>query len=781
MKEKLSPNIINAINKKAYSEAIDLAVDSGKGSILIQLSEVFVQLAVEQILEEKEGSAYLENAIQCMDNVSSESLLFENTKKCIDVIKSLKDEIPTLKKLQILVSYELKEINIQAFTPSIFKKAIKSKINPLICTTEATEFEQKKQEALQYAINVGDFAQENTPFGEILFTLTQILLDFSAACVRKNNTKLAFTWLEDSLQSLRKISSKNLYFCIAEQIIPLLEIAKRNPDYPGLILDCNHIAQTYKLPQNLVKTEKAMPLFLTDSYPNEAIVKIQRSIRSYLRYGMHCSIFGKCKLHLMLFFPNNDLESYKNSYILVEKQRKLIYVTFSGHSEDVLIADWKVFSEQLSKIRKDNSWAEELNLNSMEINTLITSNGGHTPSNLPKYEEKPIEILFQKTPKILDEDDEDFLFSSETLQEKDYDEKTDFYKRAIVLICKIANEQKIINADRLFHYTTLANLISTVKIGKLLGNGHLKDAGVGFTPNVLNENDIIKGDKNAICLAPANVDRDVFSTFGKVSTNKCRITLNLRKEEENWNPGKFNRFFKLSDLNVSYQSKVKINDRFTIEIVKKEGIRIIFRLDNFAAEASLTESECLYYGDTKDINQYCLMQLFVLLNRLNSFYRDKLIEYFETQSDSELMKIFIVFAQSITLYAEYNFNGVLPLNSAPIEEILMLGDRKIKFDFSKLSCEQRNEAMKLLQNGEFDKMERWAKTVKEEETILEKKDSCYVFGQYLGSTNEVKFIDLSKISSDRFMGSDYVETRWGVENCITCASPEIVNAPSYKK
>lgn len=83
-----------------------------------------------------------------------------------------------------------------------------------------------------------------------------------------------------------------------------------------------------------------------------------------------------CGLYLMLSFPDSNLESYKNSYILVGKRLK--YITFAGQYEDkdVKRENIEKFLQNISKINPKNE--SKLHLSNEQANDLITLNGGHT-------------------------------------------------------------------------------------------------------------------------------------------------------------------------------------------------------------------------------------------------------------------------------------------------------------------------------------------------------------------------------------------------------------------
>lgn len=133
-----------------------------------------------------------------------------------------------------------------------------------------------------------------------------------------------------------------------------------------------------------------------------------------IQYKLNPSSSG-CDLYLMPSFPDNNLESYKNSYILVGTKLRsgssssvnssssttttasitttntytmaepeilrLRYITFSGEYEkkDVLIGDMEKF---LNDIKKFNlNFGKKLHLSDKQVNELITLNIGHTPSS----------------------------------------------------------------------------------------------------------------------------------------------------------------------------------------------------------------------------------------------------------------------------------------------------------------------------------------------------------------------------------------------------------------
>lgn len=85
-----------------------------------------------------------------------------------------------------------------------------------------------------------------------------------------------------------------------------------------------------------------------------------------------------CGLHWMPKLPK-DFTQYQNSYIFCHDQnpKALYYITPEGKKETVTINDFVQFEKKLTKKNKKNS--DSLYLSSNEIETLITSNGGHSP------------------------------------------------------------------------------------------------------------------------------------------------------------------------------------------------------------------------------------------------------------------------------------------------------------------------------------------------------------------------------------------------------------------
>lgn len=343
---------------------------------------------------------------------------------------------------------------------------------------------------------------------------------------------------------------------------------------------------------------------------------------------------------------------------------------------------------------------------------------------------------------------------------------SDFHYRVEKMIVELTENQQVVNGYKLFHYTPLINVPSIVDKNGFYGNASLRESNVLFIENVLAECDKKNLDGNVICFTPANVDRKAF--MGK--NNRCRITLDINKS--NFKSEKFNQFFKLSDFGVGHHTRILINEDLAFEIEtgrddpKKLQVKILFK--GYEENVSFTKNEMIFYGEIHSINRFCLSQLFVVMEKINDHaIKDALFQYLSEISDEELKKIFIIFSQGITLYAEYNFNGFLPLSSVALKEILILGDQKLKFNFSHLNDEEYLIVLQLLRDSKFDELKKlYGQMVSKEETILEENGELYFFGKEcskIPSVGRLVMNDLRSIPASVFTDASYIETRLGME------------------
>ena len=87
-----------------------------------------------------------------------------------------------------------------------------------------------------------------------------------------------------------------------------------------------------------------------------------------------------CDLHLIPL-PSADLTLYENSYIFTGDN--LYYINSNGKEQSVPIRDLKKFQDDLDMLNEKN--ASKICLKKEQIYFLITSNGGHTPPSVQRF------------------------------------------------------------------------------------------------------------------------------------------------------------------------------------------------------------------------------------------------------------------------------------------------------------------------------------------------------------------------------------------------------------
>lgn len=87
-------------------------------------------------------------------------------------------------------------------------------------------------------------------------------------------------------------------------------------------------------------------------------------------------------LYCMSFFPEINLDSYKNSYILVGNELKYIKLNGKYEKKSVPITNMDVFLSEISKF--ESIVIEKRHLSSKHIKDIITLNGGHIPQKQKK-------------------------------------------------------------------------------------------------------------------------------------------------------------------------------------------------------------------------------------------------------------------------------------------------------------------------------------------------------------------------------------------------------------
>lgn len=343
--------------------------------------------------------------------------------------------------------------------------------------------------------------------------------------------------------------------------------------------------------------------------------------------------------------------------------------------------------------------------------------------------------------------------------------RTDLHYRLETIIANIVSHQKIINGNQLYHYTSLENLTSIINTQFLYGNHSLKKQNITFTPNVFQSADILTGDKNVICLCPGQVDMAAFTSGYSIKDNACRLSLNINQKNISDNKAIHNQFFKLADFWAPWTFSFSI-DKLSLHIKGGSSImELHLSFDGALHFIRLDKEEMIYYGNIFSINRFCAVQLFNIIDKIpDETCKKKLYDHLNQLPNNELKKLIIVFTQNLTLFAEYNFNACLPISDIRITEVLMLGDKKLKLDFSQLDNEQYSNALKLLSSASYTELEqRHGIPVDENQTICKKQNdrSFDVFGRKMAFGNWGRE-NFSNLESALFEQDTYIETRVGL-------------------
>jgi hypothetical protein len=345
-----------------------------------------------------------------------------------------------------------------------------------------------------------------------------------------------------------------------------------------------------------------------------------------------------------------------------------------------------------------------------------------------------------------------------------------------IILEDIVPNQKIVNGKQLYHYTSLSNLPSIIKSRAMYGNAYLQKTEIPFEANVFDSRmDGPTGDSNVICFCPGQVDEKAFiSRLNKV----CRLSVDIYRNIPPYTKakGKYNQFFKLSDLQFKWASELKINTfKAHVSNAHGDGMSIYLSFNEKNHTVILTPNEMVYYGNIFKINRFCSVQLFNIINKVdNAEFKTDFYNHLSALNDDELRKFLIVFSQHLTLFAEANFNTFLSLDDIKINEILFLGDHKIKLDFSKLDDENYIKAFELIAASDFSKLKKlYGKSIHEDNTICVKKNheggkSICAFGALIPYNGQWGKQDYTNLPASIFATNKYVEIRVGVKQ-----SPEV--------
>jgi hypothetical protein len=359
---------------------------------------------------------------------------------------------------------------------------------------------------------------------------------------------------------------------------------------------------------------------------------------------------------------------------------------------------------------------------------------------------------------------------------------SDLHRRLEEIISNdIVRNLKIVNGKQLYHYTSLSNLPSIIQDQAMYGNAYLKSNGTHFIPNVFCCADLLTGDSNVICFCPGQVDTKAFIYDRGLKTNVCRLSIDIiKRNKPPYTKGTYNRFFKLSDLQYAWSASFNINTfKVYIENLAGGGMNIFLSFnDKKKHEVQLTKNEMVYYGNIFQINRFCSVQLFNIINKVNNArFKTNFYNHLSALNDDELRKLLIVFSQNLTLFAEANFNTFLSLDEIKINEILVLGDHKIKLDFSELDDKNYKKALELIATSEESMdasdlsglKELYGKSIDEDKTICVKKshpdgfECIHVFGTRIPYYDaDWGNQDYTNLPASLFATNEYVEIRVGV-------------------
>jgi hypothetical protein len=279
------------------------------------------------------------------------------------------------------------------------------------------------------------------------------------------------------------------------------------------------------------------------------------------------------------------------------------------------------------------------------------------------------------------------------------------YERIYHMILEIAGDSKgpHVVSPLLDHWTKLSNFKNISACNALYGHASLKKHGIPFIPNALHDFDKKNLDENIICFSPGGfVDPIALMQDGKPHADLIRLRVDLTKIKS---AGAFNTFFKAVDLGMSHfivnlnlTKNLKIiiekNLLSTTNIPERSTYSFTFKLKNYSPlEIFLEDNDLIYYGDLAGINRFCLLLPFIALN----LYREhelvrSIYDELNRLNATLLKKILITMAQNVTIFSEYNFNGILYLTPQSIYDIHVVNTH-MTYKFSDLSEKDYNKAI----------------------------------------------------------------------------------------
>lgn len=298
------------------------------------------------------------------------------------------------------------------------------------------------------------------------------------------------------------------------------------------------------------------------------------------------------------------------------------------------------------------------------------------------------------------------------------------------------------------HWTSLENLKSILSENALMGNYALKKAKIDFESNVLCEGDEANLDGNVICFAPGKfIDPYVFydknSPLPTVRKDRVLFRMNV---DQFFKKGKFNSFFKITDLYGPYFTKeLVISPSFTITVSRNMNntfgynlsgkvfpISVSFNFKGQRETVSFSVNESLFYGDLSEINCWCLLLLFRALDKCKTpslVY--SIYEYINDLDRATIESLIIEFAKSMTPISEYNIRGILEFTPRIISEIHFDSEGKT-YDFNDYSDEGYSLALKkIVQPSLRAELSSRQEKIIPERCDFDKDSTCEIYGEKL--------------------------------------------------
>lgn len=334
------------------------------------------------------------------------------------------------------------------------------------------------------------------------------------------------------------------------------------------------------------------------------------------------------------------------------------------------------------------------------------------------------------------------------------------------IMLRLAAKHAVVN-HLVYHWTTLQNFESILRSKAIYGSRYLKSAQIPYQPNTLSQADITNGDGNVICLCPHFIDDYALVRNGKLREGLMRLTIDVNKIRRPLPGEDFNQFFKLFDfMSPKFDYLVIINDQLSVEFKKTSdenvGIEVIFTLNGKDSRTFVNYQDAIFYGDLAAINHYCLWKMCEIAEKAftsSSPFNNRFFSYLVDLSDEEITKIFIIFAQGLTIFSEYNFNTVLPLTDGMITELYFAKGNK-RLILSEESSKIDSEVLKSI-GSPTGLLSLPTETLKDVVVSNKELYGVYSFMTDRSGDDDPMIYNYSSYPASLFVSDDYTETRIG--------------------